>query len=106
MVILDKYIPGGHKLNTSLLWEYDINTFDWEKTKVVVVQRVIELGCPEDFYAAFDMYGGIMGFREIVKRVPYLSPIDVNFVCNIFNLDREELLCCTRKQLKDGHWSS
>ena len=70
MVILDKYIPGGHRINTALLWEYDMDTFDWQKSKNIVVQRIVEMGTPEDFYAAFDMYGGIGGFREIVKSVP------------------------------------
>ena len=29
MVIFDEYIHGGHKLNPSLLWEYDLEEFDW-----------------------------------------------------------------------------
>lgn len=99
MVLLNKYKPGGHKINHSLLWEYDMNNFDWQSSKMIVAQRVIELGTPEDFYAAFDLYGGIDGFREIIKTIPHLSDIDINFVCVIFNLKREELRCCTKRQL-------
>lgn len=99
MVLLNKYKSGGHKINHSLLWEYDMNNFDLQSSKTIVAQRVIELGTPEDFYAAFDLYGGIDGFREIIKTIPHLSDIDINFVCVIFNLKREELRCCTKRQL-------
>lgn len=76
-----------------------MEVFDWQKSKTIVVQRVVELGAPEDFYAAFDLYGGIDGFREIIKTIPNLSDIDINFVCIIFKLKREELRCCTKRQL-------
>lgn len=105
MVILDKYKPGSHSINYSLLWEYDIDNFDWHNSKSLVVQRVIELGEPEDYYAAFDLYDGIEGFREIIKTLPYLSDIDINFVCLFFNLKREELRCCTRRQSSQKHWN-
>jgi len=105
MVILDKYKPGSHSINHSLLWEYDIDNFDWHNSKSLVVQRVIELGEPEDYYAAFDLYDGIEGFREIIKTLPYLSNIDINFVCLFFNLKREELRCCTRRQSSQKHWN-
>lgn len=89
-VIINKYTRGSHSLNSALLWEYDLSAFDWQASRALVVQRVIELGTPEDFYAAFYMYGGVEGFREILKDVPYFSPIDLNFVSFTFNLKKEE----------------
>ena len=68
-----------------------------QRSKTIVVQRVVELGWPEDFYGAFDLYGGYEGFREIIKTIPHLSDIDINFLCHYFNLQKEELLCYTRK---------
>ena len=55
--IFSNYHPNGHHINPSLLWEYDISTFDWQRSKTLVAQRVVELGWPEDFYGAFDLYG-------------------------------------------------
>lgn len=106
MVVFDSYRAGGHKLNSALLWEYDLSEFDWQRGKIVVVQRVIEIGTPEDFFAAFDLYGGIAGFREIIKSVPYLNALDTHFVCTFFNLKREDLRCCTRKQSSPELWNS
>ena len=77
MILLDTYSAGDRLPNKALLWEYDINTFDWQKSKRLVVQRVIEMGTPEDFFAAFDLYGGINGVREIVKsNTIYHHPIN------------------------------
>jgi len=36
--------------------------------KVFVVERVIERGAENDFYAIFKLYGGPKGVREIVKK--------------------------------------
>ena len=106
MVIFDEYKPGGHQINPALLWECDMATFDWKRSKVLVAQRVVERGSPDDFYAAFDKYGGVDGFREIVKEIPYLNAIDIHFVCTFFNLRKEELKCCTKKLLTPKHWNS
>lgn len=98
MTIFDNYpkYAGKCEVSPALLWEYDLSTFDWWKSRKIVVQRVIERGWLTDFYAALNMYGGIEGFREIIKEVPSLSPRDISFVCVVFNLKKEELRCYTR----------
>lgn len=108
MTIFDEYktYKGEVAISPSLLWEYDLSHFDWWKTRKVVVQRIIERGWLTDFYAAFKLYGGIEGFREIIKEVPSLSPRDMNFVCIAFDLKKEELRCYTRKLLRDQLLSS
>ena len=97
---------GSEKINPALLWDQDLSTFDWWKGRYLVVQRVIERGRPEDFCAAFKMYGGIKGFREIIKYVPYLSPKDMNFACVYFELNKEDLRCYTRRQLRERLFNS
>lgn len=88
-------------ISKSLLWEYDLTNFDWENMKTIVMQRVIERGWPDDFYAAIKLYGGIDNVREIIKDIPVLSPKDMSFVCQIFNIKKEELKCYTRKRLRE-----
>ena len=99
-MIIKKY-KDLYSVSPTLLWEYDLSDFDWWKSRKIVVQRILERGWLKDFYAAFNIYGGIEGFREIVKDVPYLSPRDINFVCIAFNLKKEELRCYTRKLLRE-----
>ena len=102
MTLFDEYkeYPGEVTISPSLLWEYDLRHFDWQQARSIVVQRVIERGCAEDYFAAFDLYGGIAGFREILREVSTLSDKDMNFVCTFFNLKKEELRCYTRRLLR------
>uniref|UniRef100_UPI003FF0AA8E DUF6922 domain-containing protein n=1 Tax=Butyricimonas faecalis TaxID=2093856 RepID=UPI003FF0AA8E len=51
------------RIRESLLWEYDLSRFDWQAMRLIVVQRVVERGRMEDFYALLNMYG-IEGVRE------------------------------------------
>jgi hypothetical protein len=99
--------PQVHK---SLLW--DVNTSkmtdkDWQSMKLLVVQRVIERGNENDWYAIFNLYGGKKGVREIIKNIrSVLHPIDEAFVRTVFNLRKEDLICYERKRLREIHLNS
>lgn len=105
MAIFDDYKDnkGRNTVSPTLLWEYDLTHFDWQRSRKIVVQRIIERGWLKDYFAAFDLYGGIEGFREIIKEVSSLSARDMNFVCTVFNLKKEELRCYTRKLSRLEH---
>lgn len=100
MIIFDRYEQnkGKHRISPALLWEYDLQRFDWHRSRRLVVQRV------EDYFAAFDLYGGIEGFRGILREVATLPERDMNFVCKVFDLKKEELRCYTRRQLLLQLW--
>ena len=70
---------GKHRLNPGLLWEYRLDNFDW--------------------YAAFDLYGGIRGFRKIAcDEVVDLSPRDLEFMCRALNIEKTETRCYKQAQ--------
>ncbi len=96
----------GLKVSERLLWEYDLSRVDWNDMRIVVVQRVIERGSLEDFYAAICLYGGIENIKTIIKEIPILSDRNMNFVINIFHLKKEELKCSTFKQLREKRLAS
>lgn len=89
----------------SLFWEYDMARFDWEKMRTLVVQRVIERGRKNDFFAILNMYG-VDGVKESIKEIPTMNPKDVSFVCAVFNLKKEDLKCYIRKRSRPQHWNS
>jgi len=39
----------------TLLWEYDMEQFDWQNMRNTVVQRVVERGRMQDFYAILNL---------------------------------------------------
>lgn len=93
------------KVRPSLLWEYDMDRFDWQEMRTLVVQRVIERGRMDDFYAILNMYG-LEGVKDAIKNIPYLNPKDESFVCSVFDIKKEELKCYTQKQSSHQHWNS
>ena len=47
---------------------------------------------------AIQKYNGLENFIEIIKQVPFLNEIDMNFVSKIFDIDLNELQCYKNKQ--------
>ena len=92
------------RIRESLLWEYDLSRFDWQAMRLIVVQRVVERGRMEDFYALLNMYG-IEGVIESIKEIPVMSPKDMSFVCSVFDIKKEELKCYLRRQSHPQHWN-
>ncbi len=92
-------------LNPSLLWEYDMSAFDFQKMRNVVVQRVVERGWPDDWYAALNMYGD-NGMIEAIKALPYLNDKDMYFVSAIFEIPLPDMKCYEKKQSRQAHWNS
>jgi len=98
-------IKDNPKVFEGLLW--DVNTSemtdeDWQNMKLLVVQRVIELGKENDYYAIFKLYGGPKGVREIIKQIrSVFSPVDEAFVRTVFNLKKDDLICYERKRLRE-----
>lgn len=93
------------RVRPSLLWEYEMDGFDWIAMRNIVLQRVIERGRINDFYAVLNLYG-LAGFIDGVKNIPYMNAKDMAFVCSVFGLKKGELKCYTQKQLHQQHWNS
>jgi hypothetical protein len=92
-------------VKSSLLWEYDLTNFDYQAMRRVVVQRVIERGWPNDFYAIFNLYGED-GVKQAIKELPYLNAIDMNFVSVVFDIPLNQLQCYEKRPLRPQHWNS
>ncbi len=85
-------------ISAGLLWEYDLSQFDWNAMIILVAERVVTRGWPEDWKAMINFYG-YDETREAVKKIAYLDDQDIAFVCTKFSLAETDLLCYTRKQL-------
>ncbi len=65
------------QVRKALLWEYDLDRLNWEEMQVLIVQRVVELGRMDDFYAILNHYG-LEGVKEAIKKIAYLNPKDIS----------------------------
>lgn len=107
MRFFQKYTPGKRKLNPALLWDYDIRHLDLQKCRRLIATRVIKMGGLEDFYAAFDLFGGIDEFAKIAKNeVSGLTPKELNFICYAFNLRKQQTQCYKQARLRKAHLNS
>lgn len=104
MRFFEKYTPGKRTLQPALFWDYNIPPEKLNQYPRLVATRVIKLGKLEDFYAAFDLFGGIKPFVKIAKeQVIGLTPKELNFICFAFNIKKEDTLCYKREQLRKEH---
>ena len=107
MAFFASYIPGGHKLNMSLFWEYDTKNFNPQDYPRLVVTRIVSLGGLEDWYAGFDLFGGIQGFAKIANdTVTEIEDKDLNFMCRALGLKKEETKCYKNKQSRKNFLNS
>ena len=107
MKFFEKYIPGNRKINMSLIWDYDIKNKKPIDFKNIIITRTIEMGRMEDFYAAFDLVGGINNFKTIVKKEIYgLNNKNLNFICSSLDIKKEDTLCYKKQQLRKKHLNS
>jgi hypothetical protein len=93
------------KINPTLLWEYDYANIDYKTMREVIVQRVIERGWPEDWYAMLNLYG-VSGVKSAIKNLSYLNDIDRNFVSHQFNIPLTSMKCFTATRSVPLHWNS
>ena len=89
MPFADYKYHTNETIRPSLLWEYDLTHFDYDKMRTIVVERVLERGRMEDFYAMLNLYG-LQGVKEAMKDVPYMNDRDMNFACHTFGLRKDE----------------
>ena len=93
-------IKDNPQISPHLLWDIDKSKIDWDKMKVFVVERVIERGDVNDFYAMFRLYGGPDGVKEIVKKTSFYDPRDEAMARTLFDLKKKDLECYKRKRLR------
>ena len=93
------------KINPSLLWEYNFDKVDFMTMRNIVVQRVVERGWPQDWFAMLNLYG-VNAVKEAIKELSYLNEKDMNFVSQVFDIPLTDLKCYTKKQSAQPHWNS
>lgn len=73
---LEKTKP--HIINSALLWEYDLNTFNYEKSYKIVIERVLERGNLEEWREMVQLYKRKQ-ILETIKWSKQLSQRDKDF---------------------------
>jgi len=85
------------QLQPELFWDIKLEGLDWNKHKQLIVERVIERGSYKAFRITEKHYGK-EEMKKIIGKLPYMHPLDICFVKVYFQLQTEELKCCSEKR--------
>jgi len=91
-------------LRKELFWDMDADTLDERIHQRYIVRQVIMFGTLDEFRTILSYYG-LDAIRESIKKAGYLDPKTFSFVTTILDIDKNEMLCYTKKQLRLAHWN-
>jgi len=96
MKYLDDWKDHSHlKISPTILWEYDLSRFDWQKMCRIVVLRVLQYGTKEDWYAMLNLYSGKKKVADIVRQIRNILIRDACYAAIVLEVDKKELSCFT-----------
>ncbi|HWR33517.1 MAG TPA: hypothetical protein VN451_08330 [Chitinophagaceae bacterium] len=61
-----------HIINPALLWEYDLDTFNYEKSYKIVIERVLERGNLEEWREMVKLYTK----EQILETIEWSAQLD------------------------------
>jgi len=91
-------------IRKELFWDIDLKSFDYEKNRKLIIERVMNYGTVSEFRAILRYYG-YKTVRQEIKEAGSLEPKTLEFVSSFFNLPKQSLRCYTKKQLNQAHWN-
>ncbi len=59
-------------INPALLWEYDLDTFNYEKSYKIVIERVLERGTLEEWREMVQLYST----KQILETIEWSAQLD------------------------------
>ena len=61
-----------HIINTALLWEYDLDTFNYDKSFKIVIERVLHMGNLEEWRNMVNYYSR----EQILATIEWSAQLD------------------------------
>ena len=92
------------QLNKAYFWDVDIAKMDEEKSKRLIIERVINYGNLNEIKLIKEFYG-LKEIRSILCKLNYIDPKTLNFVSLLFHVPKTKFKCYTRKQLINQPWN-
>jgi hypothetical protein len=80
----------AESLNKSLFWDVDPSKLDWEKNKLLIIQRTLVRGGMKDMKMIMRIYS-TKDMVAVIKTCKELDKVTHNFCINYFHIPKEEM---------------
>ncbi|MFD0767095.1 DUF6922 domain-containing protein [Mucilaginibacter lutimaris] len=90
-------------LSKQAFWDVDMNSIDYTKNALYVIEKVIDRGSFEDFKSIRNFYGDNKIRKEIVNA-NWIGDKEIYFCCSVFKLEPTDFKCYIKKQLNPQLW--
>ncbi len=92
------------QLNKAYFWDVDIAKMNDEKSKRLIIERVMNYGNLHEIKMVKEFYG-IKEVKSILCNLNYIDPKTLNFVSLLLHVPKTKFKCYTRKQLTNQLWN-
>ena len=87
-----------------LFWDVDIEKIDLDRSRKLIVERVLEYGQMEDWKKLQEAYG-LEEIKRLALTIRSLDEVTLSFLCTLFDLKKTDFRCYTHKQSTPNFWS-
>lgn len=91
-------------LNKAYFWDTNFDKLDEEKSRRLIIERVMNFGNLYEIKLIKSFYG-VEEIRSTLCKLNYIDPKTLNFLSLLFHIPKTKFKCYTKKQLNPQHWS-
>lgn len=85
-------------LSAHLFWDVDTSLLDFDTSKDIIIQKVLEYGLMKDWRVIKQVYGKPTILKTALQ-LRNLDDVTLAFLSNLFNVNKQEFRCYTHKTL-------
>jgi len=91
-------------LNKAYFWDTDFEKLDEEKSKRLIIERVLNYGNLREIQLIKSFYG-MEEVKSVLCKLNYIDPKTLNFVSLFFRIPKTKFKCYIKKQPISQHWN-
>ena len=91
-------------ISRTAFWDVDFDQIDFKRNDLFVMEKVANYGTWPDFIQMVRFYGN-EHFKQRITSSAYLKKDVLNFLCVVFDLDKNDFICYKRRQSTDQPWN-
>lgn len=92
-------------LSKHLFWDVEGEKLDFKRSERLIIHRVLEYGLMHDWEIIKRVYG-LHTIKQIALELRELDDVTLSFLSTIFNVDKKEFRCYTKKTSTPSFWNS